>query len=348
MPISRLKGETLRPAFGFNYFDPFLRLLHDADDATVEEDFKALHTHGVPFIRFAACGYWPSEMKLYVDDAEAYLKRLDRIFALAEKYEIGLIPSLFWYRPTVPDLVGEPCDQWGNKESKTHAFMRQYTSQVVRRYHTSPALWGWELGNEYNLDKDLPADPSTLPPIVPTLGTPTARSERDRLSHEGLLVALREFARAVREIDTIHFVTTGNAVPRASAWHLRNENSWTTDAPDQFAQMLLDENPPPFAISVHLYKEDLQKIKSIGRIAREANRALFIGEFQIEQSQDQQGFNTTLQSMIDAEATLAAIWVYNLSSQRDTFSVTPQNDRAYQLNAIRELNQANPASSIER
>lgn len=340
--------DRTNPIFGFNYFDPFIRLLHDANDQTVERDFKALKDHRIPFIRFAACGYWPSEMKLYVQDRNSYLARMDHLFAIAEKHGIGLIPSLFWFRSTVPDLVGESCDQWGNKHSKTNAFMRQYTADIVQRYHRSPAIWGWGLGNEYNLDKDLPPDPTTLPPIVPALGTPSARSERDRLSHDGLVIALNQFADAVREIDKVHFITTGNAVPRASAWHLWKEKSWSADSEDQFARMLLEENPSPFVISVHLYKDDLAKIQSIGRIAQQANRALFIGEFQIEPSQNRKVFEAILRSMTDAQVTIAAVWVYDLASQRDTLSVTPGNDRAYQLHAIQEMNNTPAHSAIER
>lgn len=53
---------------------------------------------------------------------------------------VGLIPSLFWCIPMVPDLVGEPCDQWGNPAGETHEFMRTYVREVVTRYVDSPAL----------------------------------------------------------------------------------------------------------------------------------------------------------------------------------------------------------------
>jgi endo-1,4-beta-mannosidase len=34
--------------------------------------------------------------------------------------------------------------------------MRAYVRDVVERYKDSPAVWGWEFGNEYNIPTDLP------------------------------------------------------------------------------------------------------------------------------------------------------------------------------------------------
>ena len=51
--------------------------------------------------------------------------------------------------------------------------MRRYTEEVVRRYKDSPAIWGWEFGNEYNLAADLPADSrDRRPPLAPNWARP--------------------------------------------------------------------------------------------------------------------------------------------------------------------------------
>ena len=44
--------------------------------------------------------------------------------------------------------------------------MRTYIREVVSRYVNSPAIWGWEFGNEYNLPADLPNAADHRPPIV--------------------------------------------------------------------------------------------------------------------------------------------------------------------------------------
>jgi len=51
----------------------------------------------------------------------------------AEESGVGIIPSLFWLPAAVPDLVGEPLDQWANPESKTRAYMRDYVRDIVAR-----------------------------------------------------------------------------------------------------------------------------------------------------------------------------------------------------------------------
>ena len=76
----------------------------------------------------------------------------------------------------MPDIVGEHLDQYGNPDSKSLAFIRRYTQEVVERYRNSPAIWGWEFGNEYNLDADLPGHHLHRPVCWPTLGTPPNRT----------------------------------------------------------------------------------------------------------------------------------------------------------------------------
>ena len=126
-------GKPYR-GIGANYFSLFSRTLHDPRDKSYREQFARLSQANVPFVRFMACGFWPIDWDLYRNDKEAYFQRLDDVVKSAEENGIGLIPSLFWHVSTVPDLVGEPMDQFGNPESKTAAFIRQYTEEVVLRY----------------------------------------------------------------------------------------------------------------------------------------------------------------------------------------------------------------------
>src|SRR5262245_51426923 len=135
---------------GVNYTDAFLRPLRHPGDESYRDDFRKLGENNIPFARIAACGYPASDYQLYFQDKEKYFKLLDGVVQAAEESNVGLIANLFWVSYTVPDLVGEPRDQWGNAQSKTRQFMRTYTREVVSRYVNSPAIWGWEFGNEYN------------------------------------------------------------------------------------------------------------------------------------------------------------------------------------------------------
>lgn len=325
---------------GVNYFDAFARTLTQPDDTSYEQGFKTLADHKIPFARVMGCGFWPLDNQLYQRNKALYFERFDGVVRAAEKYGIGLIPSLFWNMATVPDLVGEPCDQWGNRDSKTHAFMRAYVKDVVTRYRDSPAIWGWEFGNEYNLEADLPNAAEHHAPIHPALGTALTRSARDELTHDMIRAAFADFGAEVRKYDTYRIICSGNAFPRPSAWHQRTEKSWTQDTPAQSVEMLLGDNPDPLTVlSVHAYAEDA-RISPTLEVARAAHKPLFIGEFGVSgppTPATEQQFNQTLSLIEQTQVPLAALWVYDFSHQ-DEWNVTSTNPRAYQLQAIEKAN----------
>ena len=333
-------GKPYR-GIGVNFFDAFYRTLLKPGDTSYEAGFKVLADHQIPFARFMCSGFWPGHMKLYREDKARYFELLDGVVRSAEKQGIGLIPSLFWFRSTAPDLAGEPCDQWGNPQSKTHDFLRTYTREVVARYKASPAIWGWEFGNEYNLDADLPNAAAHRPPVQPKLGTPASRSARDEVSHDMVRTAFAEFAKEVRRHDPHRFITSGNAFPRPSAWHQRTEKSWKTDTPEQYAEMLLADNPDPVnVLSVHAYKGDVGRIRPTMGIAARAKKPLFIGEFGVPggpSPQTEKEFAEMLATIEREGVPLAALWVFDYGGQ-DELSVTATNGRAWQLKAVAGAN----------
>jgi hypothetical protein len=335
-----LRNGVSYRGIGVNYFDAFARTLKNPQDTSYDAGFRVLAAHGIPFARFMCTGFWPAEMKLYLEDKAKYFELLDGVVRSAEKHGVGLIASLFWHMPTVPDLVGEPCDQWGNPDSKTCNFMRTYTREVVTRYVDSPAIWGWELGNEYNLVADLPNAKEHLPGIVPQLGTPSARSDRDILTHAMIRTAFHEFAREVRQHDLRRIIVTGNSIPRPSAWHQMHEGTWTKDSPEQFAEMLAGDNPDPVdTLSIHLYEPTRDSLAAAMQTAGKCSKPLFVGEFGAEGKGPETGqkFQTLLSLMEDRRVPLAALWVFDYHSQTG-WNVTAGNDRDDQLKAISEAN----------
>jgi hypothetical protein len=336
-----LKTGAPYRGIGVNYFDAFARTLKDHNDTSYEAGFRVLAENRIPFARFMCTGFWPAEMRLYVEDKAKYFELLDGVVQAAQKNGIGLIPSLFWYLPTVPDLMHESCDQWGNPGSRTHEFMRAYTREVVTRYLDSPAIWGWEFGNEYNLAADLPNAKEHLPAIVPQLGTPQSRSDRDILTHEMVRTAFREFAKEVRKVDRTRMICTGNSVPRPSAWHQMHEGTWTKDSPEQFAQMLAGDNPDPTdTISIHVYDPVADRLAEAVRAEKKGNKPLFVGEFGVQGDNPEvrQQFQVLLGLIEQMEVPLAAVWVFDYQGQTDR-SVTADNGRSYQLKAIAEADQ---------
>ena len=333
-------GKPFR-AIGINYFSCFLRMLENDEDTSYDEGFRVLAEHGIPFVRFAAMGFWPKNMELYQSDREEYFRRLDAVVASAEKHGIGLIPSLFWYFACVPDLVGEPMNQWGNPKSKTHAWMREYVREVVTRYQNSPAIWAWEMGNEFSLQASLPNAAEHRARVVPELGTPQARSERDDITFEDFRVAFAEFAKSVREHDPSRLIFTGDSLPRPSAWHQEKEGTWTTDREQDFRKMLRNLNPDPInAISIHAYGEDVERIGWSVRAAKLIKKPLFVGEFGVPGTgpEVETKFRHMLKIIEESPISLAALWVFDLPSQDADFNITAGNARAYQLKALSEAN----------
>jgi hypothetical protein len=215
-----LKDGRAWRGIGINYFSALNRLIEHGDDVSSFAGLAMLAKHKIPFIRFACCGFWPKDWNLYRNNKEEYFRRMDRFVGEARKRNIGLIPSLFWYNGCIPDVVGEPRNQWGNPKSKTIAFMRQYVNEVVGRYLHERTIWAWELGNEYSLGADLPNVAEHRPPVQLDLGTAASRSAEDDLTHDMVVTACAEFGRAVRALDSTRPITTGHSLPRRAAEHL--------------------------------------------------------------------------------------------------------------------------------
>ncbi len=350
--VLKKNGKPYR-GIGVNAFDMFYRLLKDHNDTSYNTSLQKLADAKIPFIRFMCSGFWPVEMQLYVTNKPVYFSLIDKIVAAAEEKNVGLIPSLFWYYACVPDLVGEPMDQLGNTNSATIAFIKQYTEDVVTRYKDSPAIWGWELGNEYSLQVDLPNAADHRPWIVPSRGTPTNRTERDDLTSTMMLVVFDEFAKKVREFDNSRMIISSTSMPRPYAWHNTYENSWTKDTVEQFGEILARDNPDPYDIyNVHVYPNTNNyysgmatnidgEIKVSQDFAIAAKKPLFIGEFGVskEYPLDQPAtFNELINAIEKYKVPLAAMWVYDYSGQDADWNVTFENDRSYMLDIITNAN----------
>lgn len=348
-----MDGKPLR-AFGVNYYSAFSRRLIDASDTSYHDGFAELSKHGIAFARFMAGAQMPIDMKRYVDAREEYFELMDGVVRAAEEHGIGLIPSLFWNNSCIPDLVGEPRNQWGNPGSKTIAFLRQYTADVVARYRDSPAIWAWEFGNEYDLAADLPNAAEHRPPIRTDRGTPATRTDADDLTQDMIVAALQEFGRVVRSLDPRRPITTGNSLPRPSSYHQYTQRTWTADTREQFIAQLLALNPDPCnLISVHVYPHDHEKRFRQSRTSydeilalcmeagRRAGKPVFVGEWGAPDERDgpardlAKRDNHAFITALDRNCVpLSALWVYDFPAQERQHNVTAENDRKYLLNAL--------------
>ena len=346
---------------GLNYFDGFQRQLQTDTPAKARlgyiDGFRVLAEYEVPFVRFAACGFYPSEWMLYRDQPEQYFSLLDGFVREAEQRGVGLIPSLFWAFFAIPDLVGEPIQAWGDQASQTRAFMRRYTNDVVTRYRSSPAIWAWEFGNEYQLEADLPGMNSAEHWIVPKRGTPKTRTEADKIRSTDMLAAYREFAELVRRLDPRRPVMTGNTVPRASAWHLRRGLGWKADSLEQAREVILADNPDPHdTLSAHVYsnfadepdyfrprRPVAETIDALLALGTEVGKPLWLGEFgaspKAPLAERRRQTEAWVALIEEKRVPLSALWVFDtLNQDVQAWNVTAKNENAWALNLLRDAN----------
>lgn len=337
-------GKAYR-GVGCNYFDLFLRVLNNPTNTTSLQGLEKLSAAGIPFVRFAG-PFSEKEWKIYVEQKDEYFKRMDLVVHAAEKAKIGLIPSMFWTL-NLPRVVGETRDQWGNTESKTLALMRQYVGDVVSRYKDSPALWGWEFGNEPNLMADLPNAANFRPPN----GT-----ERDDLKATHLVVMLSEFAKAVRVHDKTRPIFAGNSHSRFSSWHNTAEKSWKADTREQAKEIILRDNPAPLdTMAIHYYGDNAPEkelgswvtnrvdyLKWLKEVSGEVKRPVWVGEFGVAakagKTDARQVFEELIVEMQQAKVDLAAFWVFDLKSQDKDWNVTFDNERSFMITLTAEAN----------
>ena len=320
-------------AIGVNFVSAFLWLLKNPEDPSVEKAFRVLSEHKIPFIRFVGSGWTAGDMKLYVTDREEYFRRLGLTVALAEKYKIGLIFSMFW-PGWVQDLTGETeLTAWYNPSSKTNQMMAEYVREVITRFGKSPAVWGWEWGNELNLACDLPN------------AAKFGHMPKDEFTHKTMREVHVAFANEVRKYDTWRIVLTGNTIPRPSAWNQIHGGSWTPDTPAQCAGVLKEDNPDPISmVNVHAYGKDFstERLGVAVNVSAAMKKPIFVEEFgvrgpktdaQVKEFHDQIAF------IEKSKIALAALWEFDVQPiPRPEWLISPDNDRFYMLLAIEESN----------
>ncbi len=347
--------------FGVNYCDLFQDLLDQPDKERTLEGLRFLGQKKIPFVRFWAGGFGPPDWKLYFQDKDEWFRRMDRVVQTAEESGVGLIPSLFWRTETFPDLFDETLSAWADPNSKTRKFMASYTAEVVSRYRSSPAIWGWEFANEFNLSCDLPNWTEFLPQKYSGSGGKMEMIPANRMTYQIAGEALKAFAEEVRKLDPYRFITTGNSAPRWSSWNNAKKGTWTEDSNSEAREAFRWMHPPPNnLVSVHLYPKPGEKMRYAGveglekvlrkykSFANLSKSPLFVGEFCSNRYESKEpvpmdAFRREVQEIIDAlvktQVDLSAFWVFDYTPDRKELGIIRQdNEYAWILDALVEAN----------
>ena len=299
-------GDEAFYGIGMNYFSLFGNCIKSAGFDT-SEAFKGLETlseYGIPVIRFNCGVYYGRDLRNYANDREGYLATLKAIADKAEECRVGLIPSFFWHWKAVPDYVGETGTSWGDENSKTVEFLRTYAADVVNTLKDSRAVFGWEFGNEYNLEADLPG-----------------RSDPDSdIDAESIVTAYGIFAETVSSLDTHgRMITSGNASLREAQYHLFESKSWQADTQAQHDQMQAYFHSAGMdVVSEHNYFLEYklaegtltlyEYMKHAVEVCRADGKGYFVGEFGGSTLEE---YEEMCRTMMSTRVQLSLVWNFD-------------------------------------
>ncbi|MBQ7444730.1 MAG: cellulase family glycosylhydrolase [Clostridia bacterium] len=242
-----LRGKPFY-GFGVNYFAAFARYVES--DSQVTEEFEAglagLASYNIPFIRMPLSGYSASYYDLYDEDPERVFSYMKAVLDECEKNHIGVIGSLMWWEAAIPCHIKGKRSDMGDPESETVKYAKKYVADVVSRFADHPAIWGWEIGNEYNLNADLCDKELKEYLWYPYDSMPVDDIDGfDYYTSEEMAAFYSEIAGVIREYDTYRIISTGNGEMRPASYALyeqgkeKDENHlwdmrWDANTREQF------------------------------------------------------------------------------------------------------------------
>ena len=301
--------------FGVNYYGAYAR--YAEAEGQPEEQFKAgiagLASYNIPFIRMPLCAYYPSYYEMYDNDPEKLFSYMKKVLDECEKNHIGVIGSLMWWVSVIPAHLKAKRADMGVIGSEVLEYAKKYTADVVSRFADHPAIWGWEIGNEYNLEADLCDRNLKMflwPEGIPGMPLDNVNGY-DYFTSEELAVFYAEIAKVIREYDGYRLITTGNGEMRPSAYALyksgqkKDKNHvwdlrWDGSTLKQFEKMNEIYNPDPIdTLCFHLQsgsfdgsKKYVMEFNVFGKtlsseeyfrayydVAKKLGKACFFGEF---------------------------------------------------------------------
>lgn len=328
-------------SLGINYYDGVVRYLKDNDDM-FQNDFKQLHYYHIPYLRINGSGmFYSKDWQLYFRNKKEYFVRLDKVIRSAEQNNLKLIFTFFWRYDAIPKFFGEPINAYGRKNSKTNHFIKEYTKNIVTRYANSPAILGWEFGNEYNLKFNIPF--KHLKKFFPKK---ESWHKDNLLKLKDFNVAMKIFASTIKTYDKKHFISTGHSVPRTYIYEKVNRKNYKS----LLKEILLKENSYSDVISIHLYPWTLEKrkfykyfdydiakfLQFLQLFSKSIDKKLLIGEFgfcKIKDVDEREKITLNyLNSIRENTVPFALLWVYNRKYDQSC------NVKAEELDLLQQYN----------
>ena len=349
------RGNIALRNVGVNIPDLFERYLN-GDAAGANKTLADAHPIGVRLARCWGTTWGPDNFGLFQTDRTRWFRAFDQMLGAADDQGIAIVPSLLFNIHMLTDYVRRTQDktetlaEYLTLGSLSNGLAVDYVTTVVTRYRNDPRVLFWEIGNEYNLEADIPSDNKA------GRNAPAVTSAQVR-------AFLTQIATLIHRLDKHHLVTSGNADMRASSWHLRDSvqkfagavgnatfaPDWTPDTFAQYTEMLRYLNPPPLdIISVHQYSQEGQVplflvannpdnvtnnylLPWTSLAALDIGQPLFLGEFGqkyvVDGKEQAAPWDTdTLKRLVNGDAPVSALWAWeftNGSADQEALSTSP-------------------------
>ena len=346
--VIMLEGKPFY-GFGVNYFGAFSHYEDGylPDPQTFKDGFAGMAEHNIPFVRIAL-GYYSSFYDRYNQDPQGTLNKIREVLDAAEARHVGVVLSLFWHDAALAEHVGEKRADMGEGESRTLAYAKEFTATIVKEFADHRALWGWEIGNEYNLDADL-CD-RNLQGFLPGGFTFDNPSGRDYFTSDETAFFFEAVASTIRRYDGYRMISNGCSEMRTCAWNMHKATmrlkkdhlwdiNWSQDTRTDFERIVSLYTPdsvdtvsfhfqsgssgaaePSYTLSYPVFagEEALTVpgfLDAYVQAAKSAGKALYLGEFgdfrDMEGAEDcPEMFRTLCGWVSDAGIQIASLWQF--------------------------------------
>jgi hypothetical protein len=300
-----------KPSIGLNKFDLFRQYRgitnEGKPDATFQKITQAMarkamvdaRNIGVTYFRVGITGIGPrkfnspGELDLWQQDSQQYWALFDQMMTDLQSNGLHIIPVFVWIWTQFPAMTGEKSSQMiTDPNSRSYRLLERYVTEFVERYKSHPALYFYELTNELNLAADMDEELRCKKDRPPEFCAPVGN-----ISTSQMIGFTQRLATCIRKLDKSHLISSGFALPRGYAEHLRATPefvNWSArrppDSVTEFKKYLRDIHAGLDIVSIHFYNNDNERIGIKGhynadlldivkRTTDEMGKLLFIGEF---------------------------------------------------------------------
>ena len=217
--------------------------------------------NNIRVFRMFSC-LWGPHMSFWVTNETAYWAEFDAVMDEIERYPglhviLSIGYSSWWWTANqafAAQGVNETLNDFIlNPSSVGRGLANKYFTQIVTRYAKRDCVLLWELGNELNLQVDLPP---------PKCGDPTAKC----FGIAAMTKFTAEVVGIIRSIDPRRPISSGMGAPLPCAWHLSRcdyktntcppgatGGIWGIDSKEQWLEALAEHQAGVDYWSIHLY-----------------------------------------------------------------------------------------------